>query len=140
MRARFSVALMLAIAGALTISCGGVVDPSKNTTDTFSGTVARGGVDTPKTFSASGTGEFTVKITALSPSNNVVLGINVYQGTASGTTCTGALFNQSQFAALNVLAINGQIFAGSYCLLVGDVGALTAAVPIVTYTLTVSHP
>lgn len=135
MRARFSI--VLAIAGALTISCGGIVDPSKNVTTTFSGTVSPGGVDTAKTFSASGTGEFTVKITALSPSNNVVLGINMYQGTGSGTSCSGGLVNQAQFATLNVLAMDSQILKGDYCLLIYDVGVLTTTV---TYTLSVSHP
>jgi len=137
MRARVSLALALAIAGALTISCGGVVDPSQNVTQTFSGTLAAGGVDTPKTFTASGTGEFTAKITALSPSNNVVLGINLYQGGASGTACTGPLVNQAQFATLNVLAMDSQIFKGDYCLLIGNVSSLNT---VVTYTLTVSHP
>jgi hypothetical protein len=128
---------MLAIAGALTISCGGVTDPSMNVTQTFSGTVAPGGVDTPKLFKASSTGEFTVKITALTPSNNVVLGIDMAQGNSDGTTCSNALVNRAQFAALNVPAMSGQIFAGNYCLFVYDVGALTTTV---TYTLSVSHP
>ena len=125
------------VAGALTIGCGGIVDPSQNVTQTFSGTVSPGGVDTPKAFSASATGEFTVKITALSPSNNVVLGIFLYQGTPSGTACTGGLINQAQFATLNVLAMDSQILKGDYCLLIGDVGALRT---VVTYTLSVSHP
>jgi hypothetical protein len=137
MRARFSVALALAIAGALTISCGGIVDPSQNVTQTFTGTVAPGGVDTAKIFKASATGEFTVKITALSPSNNVVLGIDMSQGNSDGTTCSSQLVNRASFATLNVLAMNGQIFAGNYCLFVYDVGALTTTV---TYTLSVSHP
>jgi hypothetical protein len=135
MRVRFAVAL--AIAGILTISCGGVVDPSMNVTVTFSGSVAPGGTDTPKAFSVSGTGEFTVKITALSPSNNVVLGINVYQGSPSGTNCTGGVFNQAQFATLNVLAMDSQIFKGDYCVLVYDPGVLRGTV---TYTLSISHP
>jgi hypothetical protein len=135
MQVRFAVAL--AIAGILTISCGGVVDPSMNVTQTFSGTVAPGGVDTPKAFSVSGTGEFTVKITALSPSNNVALGIDLYQGSPSGTNCTGGLFNRAQFASLNVLAMDSQIFRADYCMLVYDPGVLRATV---TYTVSVSHP
>ncbi len=139
MRARFSVVLVLAlaIAGALTISCGGVTDPSMNVTQAFSGTIAAGGIDTPKTFTASSTGEFTAKVTALSPSNNVVLAINLYQGGASGSTCGGPLVNQAQFAALNVLAMDSQIFKGDYCLLVGNVSSITSTV---SYTLTISHP
>jgi hypothetical protein len=137
MRARFSLVLALSIAGALTIGCGGVVDPSQNKTETFSGTIAQGAIDTPKTFTASGTGEVTVKITALSPQNNVALGINLFQGGASGTACAGGLVNQAPFATLNVLAIDSQIFKGDYCLLVGNVSSVAT---VVTYTLTVSHP
>jgi hypothetical protein len=134
MRVRFPVAAAIAAAGFLTISCGGIIDPSKNVTETFSGAISPGQVFGPHKFSVPNTGEFTVKITALSPSGNVFLGIEMDQASSDGT-CTAAI--QRVNAALNVLAMNGQIFSGKYCLFVYDVGAVTTAT---TYTLTVSHP
>ena len=136
MRARFSAAAALAVAGVLTISCGGIIDPSKNVTDSFNGTVAVKGVTGFHSFTASKTGEYTVRITALAPSNSIVLGVDVALGNNDGS-CSSQLYQRNQFATLNTPAITGQILSGKYCVVVYDVGALT--VPA-TYTITVSHP
>ena len=58
MRARVSGAVALAVAGMLTVSCGGIIDPSQNTVETFTGTVGVQGSFGPIKFSASKTGEF----------------------------------------------------------------------------------
>ena len=55
MRLRLSAALALALAGAISISCGGIVDPSQNQVESFSGTVPVGG-NVQHKFSASKTG------------------------------------------------------------------------------------
>jgi hypothetical protein len=131
-----AAAVALAAAALFTISCGGIVDPSKNQMETFSGTV------TPQNpsgfsshpFSVNKTGEVSIKITALAPLNNVPLGI-IWAQAASDGSCVSLI--QSGIANLGVPAITGQIFSGNYCVLVYDLGILTADE---TYTLVVSHP
>ncbi len=141
MRARFSAAAALAIAGALSISCGGIVDPSKNTVETFSGTITPGtGVPMLHAFSSSKTGEISVKFTALSPSSSVYMGVAWTQGSSDGS-CTaanlGLILQNYSFAQLNLPAISGQIFSGKYCIAVYESSPLS--VPE-NYTVTVSHP
>src|SRR5258707_21046 len=51
MRFRVPAALLLALAGAISISCGGITDPSQNQNESFSGTVAPAGFSVQK-FSA----------------------------------------------------------------------------------------
>src|SRR5712691_1309191 len=72
MRARFAAAFALALAGALTIACGGIVSPSQNTVETFSGTIPPGDAHP---FSASKTGEIQVKLTALAPVSSTFVGM-----------------------------------------------------------------
>jgi hypothetical protein len=136
MRARFPVAL--AVAGLLTMSCGGVVDPSQNTSQVFSGTIVPGGSPDIHPFTAANTGEFTVKITALAPNTSAFVGLQVAQDASNGScTSFGGLIGQNNFAQLNVLAMSSSIISGRYCVLAFDIGSLTAAE---TYSVTVSHP
>lgn len=123
------------IAGAvfLAAGCGGINDPSKNTTETFSGTLPVGGFN-PHPFTSSKTGEVSAKLTALSPTSNAVIGLLWTQATNDGT-CAGLL--QQAFATLNVPAIAGPVSSQRYCIVVSDVGGIT--VPQ-TYTISVSHP
>jgi hypothetical protein len=133
----FSVAA-IAAAGLLAASCNGIVDPSKNTVETFSGTIAVGGIDVPHPFSSSKSGEISVKVTALTPVSNTFIGITWAQAASDGS-CTGSVapIQQNNLAQLNVPAISGSIISGRYCLFLYDVGAFGAAE---TYTVTVSHP
>ena len=71
---RVPAAAVLAVAGLITLSCGGITDPSKNTVDTVPGTLQVGGAAEHK-FTASKTGEISVKLTALAPSSNALLGL-----------------------------------------------------------------
>lgn len=138
MRARFSGAIALAVAGVLTMSCGGIIDPSTNQVETFSGTVTKGGISAGFAFTVSKTGEFTVKITALAPSSSVPMGVLYAQAVGDGSCSSSPQpFQQNNFVLLNVPALSGQIFSGRYCVYVFDVGALTATE---TFTATVSHP
>src|SRR5947207_2080506 len=97
--ARLSAAAFLS---ALTIACGGVVDPSKNVTDTFSGTIPVQGTAPGHPFSTSKTGEYTVKVTALSPNSNLFFGTVLAQGTSDGN-CLGQLpiLQQNSFGTIN---------------------------------------
>jgi hypothetical protein len=129
---RVPVATMLAAACLTIAGCGGITDPSKNTTENFSGTLAVGG-SAVHTFS-SDKGEISVKMTALAPTTNATVGL-IWTQAASDGSCAGIL--QQTFAQLNVPAISGVIVEGRYCIVIQDVG--TFAVPQ-TYTIAVSHP
>ena len=85
-------------------------------------------------FSASKTGEISVKLTALAPTSNATVGLLWTQGGSDGS-CGGLL--QQAFAQLNVPAISGPIISGRYCIVVQDIGFIS--VPQ-TYTISVSHP
>lgn len=136
MRARFAAAI--AVAGLITIGCGGIVDPSQNQVETFSGTIAAGGGgQSANAFTAAKGGELTVKITALSPITQTYIGVAWIQAASDGS-CNGGVLYSTNFAQLNVPAISGaRIIAGKYCVVVYDIGTFT--VPE-TYTVSVSHP
>ena len=135
MRFRLSAAFVLALAGAISISCGGIVDPSKNTVETFSGTVQVGGAVAHK-FSASKTGELQIKVLTLSPVSSAIIGVLWVQGSSDGN-CSGNLLQNNQFATANLTAISGQIISGNYCVVMYDVGVFTQPE---NYSITVSHP
>ena len=135
MKFRLSAAFVLALAGAVSISCGGIVDPSQNQVEPFSGTVAPGpsGASLIK-FSSPKTGEITVKMLTITPASVSALGIQ-WIGAGDGN-CNGQLW-QATVAVANTTAISGQILSGSYCLVLYDyVGQTVTA----NYSLTVSHP
>ena len=135
MRARLAGAVALAAAGFISFSCKGITSPSNNTVETFPGTLnPQGGGAHP--FTVSKTGEFTVKLTALAPTSNALVGLALTAGNNDGS-CSTSVFQQNNFSSLNAQALGGQIFAGKYCILIYDVGAITVAQ---TYSLTVSHP
>ncbi|HEY1912333.1 MAG TPA: hypothetical protein VGG73_15525 [Vicinamibacterales bacterium] len=134
MRLRF--AAILIVAGLITISCGGITDPSQNTVQTFSGTFSSAS-PSGQAFTAAAGGELTVKLTALAPVSSSYVGVAwVYQN-SDGSCSTNSLFS-NQFSQLNVPAISGaQISKGAYCIVVYDVVGFTTPE---TYTMTVSHP
>jgi hypothetical protein len=140
MRFRFTVAAAFALTTALIAGCGGIVDPSQNTTDTFTGTIPVGGQSVAQGFSASKTGEISVKVTQLTPSSsNTFVGV-LWTGRDSNGACAGQLggvFGQNGFAQIGLPAISTQIQQGGYCILLYDVGTFTTTE---TYTMTVSHP
>jgi hypothetical protein len=133
---RFLLAAMLAVAAFAATSCGGVVDPSNNVTENFSGTLEPApSVNSVKVFpfSTSKSGEFSVKITALAPVPNVVLGV-IY-GQNQGGAC--APF-QNNPAVLNQTAAAGAITPGDWCVAIYDPGGVLTANE--TFTLSVAHP
>jgi hypothetical protein len=135
MRFRFSAACALAVAGALSLSCGGIVDPSKNTVEPFSGTVPVGS-STAHQFSASKTGEIAIKVVTLSPVSSAVIGVAWVQATSDGS-CTPNILQNNGFATAGLTAISGQIISGKYCVVMYDVGVFTQPE---NYSITVSHP
>ena len=131
---RSSAAFLLALAGALTISCGGIVDPSQNQVDTFNDTVQPGSARA-KAFSSSKTGEIQVKVVSLTPASQPVIGIQWVQ--ASGNNCNGGFLQVNQFATAGTTAISGQIISGDYCIIAYDSVGLTQPS---TFSITISHP
>ena len=130
MKVRFAAAL--AVAGLITVSCGGVVDPSKNVTETFSGTLDPQGSKS-FTMSVNNGGEFSVKITALAPTATAFVGT----AWAFGADC-GVLVQSNSFSTLNQPALAGAVLQkGTYCVAIFDNGTLTSSQ---NFTLTVSHP
>jgi hypothetical protein len=135
MRLRPSAALVLALAGILTVSCGGIVDPSQNQTETFAGTVQPGSARA-HWFSTSKSGELAVKILSITPASSPVLGVQWVQG-GNDQTCNGGFLQVNQFAVANTTAISGQIVSGAYCIIMYDSVGLTQPT---NYSITVSHP
>jgi hypothetical protein len=131
MGVRVSAIAAAVLAGLVAIGCGGVTDPSKNQSETFTGALTPGG-RWNQTVNVSNGGEFSVKLTALSPTPTAVLGM-VW---AQGANCELTL--QSVYASLNQQALAGAIFQkGAYCVLVYDPGTLSVAQ---NFTIIVSHP
>ena len=134
MNLRVLAAFVLALAGAVSISGGGIVAPSQNTVDTFSGTVAAGGSGPAHHFSASKTGEIQVKIATLTPASVPAVLVN-WVGNGDGS-CNGGIFQQGIGTASST-AISGQVVSGGYCIVVSYYAGPAVAT---NYTLTVSHP
>ena len=133
--ARFAPVLVLALAGLITVACKGISSPSDNIVQPFSSTLpVQGGA--AHFFNVSKTGEYTVKLTALAPTSNALVGLALVAGN-NDNSCSTSVFQQNNFSSLNVQALGGQIISGNYCVLIYDVGGIT--VPQ-TYTITVSHP
>jgi hypothetical protein len=134
MSSRFRAALVLAVAGALSVSCGGIVDPSKNKMDPFSGTIQVGG-NASFNFSTGSSGEVYAKIATLSPSSSAPIGLAFAQ--SDGTSCSAnVLWNQVTQPGIAV-TIPTQVPSGRYCVVLYDAGYFSVAQ---TYTGSVSHP
>ena len=130
----FVLPLLAAIAG-----CSGTINDIPTTpdpvivTETFSGSLNINGAATHFVFLGA-TGTVTATLTSLGENAPSKIGFSM--GTLAGTTCTTVLFND---AAVVTSILSGSVttLAGSLCVRVYDVGALTETIP---YTLTVSHP
>jgi len=135
------LAAALVVVLAATSCGGGPVDPSKNKTESFSGTVQPGSVDI-KPFTISNLGEISVTVNSFTP-GNVVLG--VAYGSPSGTNCSPIQSNAVSNTNVGRQALTGQILIkGDYCLAVFDPsGILLNIAPwsvAQNYAVTVSHP
>ena len=128
---RFIPALLLATLGA----CGGVVDPSKNQTSTFTDTVPLAGAGPVHTFGVSKTGEISAIVTSLTPTVQSGTLFGVAYGQFISNTCS--LLSLNQFTVVGGTAISGPITPGTYCIQIIDEGFFKVNEQ---YTLTVSHP
>lgn len=136
MRSRLAAAAVIAALSAA--ACNGIVDPSKNQTETFSGTIPVQGTSSCCGFSTNKQGEFTIKVTSLSPSNGTFFGVVMAYAAADGS-CVGSLqpIQQNSFATTAAPALSGLIYPGHYCIFLFDIGSFTVSQ---NYTLTASHP
>ena len=123
--------LGLLFAAAITGSCGGVVDPSKNKIEAFPGTLAPLGTK-GHGFHVDKNGEIDVKITAFSNPDAIVQLFYGMGGCANLTPLNGG------YRQLNQVGIGGLVSPGDHCVVIQDsLGALRQPA---TYTITVSHP
>ena len=139
---RIGFGFVVAVAAALTMSCGGgPTNPSSNQVENFNGVitpVSLGGTGLGQiaNFTVSNTGELTITVPTITPVPTNYMGL--YLGnTNSDGSCSGSIVNQ--FVVTGQAAYtNGNILKGSYCLtLVDELNILTVAT---NYTIKVSHP
>ena len=123
---------VLVIGTLIWAGCGGVSDPSKNTVESFSGSLAPLGSAT-HTFNAGKNGEVEVKLTAIGP-NNASL-IAWFLGQPVSGICSQ--FSSIASAGLNTAPFTYPVNKGSLCLQVLEPGSSTVTQ---TYTIQVSHP
>lgn len=137
MRSMMLRVLLLPVA-ILTVSCSGEIDNLPTTpdpvtvTETFTGTININGAATHNVFT-NATGTVTATLTSLGENPPEKVGFSM--GTLSGSTCSLVLTNDN---AVVTSVITGTVstLAGSLCVRVYDVGALTQSV---SYTFTVTH-
>jgi hypothetical protein len=123
--------LGLLFAAAIAGSCGGVVDPSENTIEPFSGTLQPLGVDGHQ-FRVDKSGEIDVKITAFS-NPDAIVELIYGRGTCANLAPLNAGYRQ-----LNQVGVGGLVSPGDHCVVIRDsLGTLRQPA---TYTITVSHP
>ena len=128
--------LAVGVGAVLMVSaaCGGIIDPSENDITELTGTLQVND-ESEHQFSVDRNGEFSIRLTALTPDANAVVGVAF--GDLIGGGCAYSPFYTNNFATLNRTALTGPINRGTFCVAVFDVGTLTTAQ---TYTLQVSHP
>jgi hypothetical protein len=132
MTAQIARWLPILLVAVLAAGCDGVIDPSENQVVERSGTIQPLGTEI-HTFSVSKSGEFEIRITALSNADALLL--MAYGPDAGG--CTGVTLG-SAYRQLNQSGFGGLIQPGQYCVyLQDDRGTLRGPT---TYTLRISHP
>jgi hypothetical protein len=132
---------VLALAGIVTLSCGGPVDPSKNVTEQISGVVNPSSSDN-HSFSINRLGEFSITVTSITP-GGVSFGVGL--GQPSGSSCAlGPYTTVITAVGVGRSAVTGQIqIQGTYCVLMFDPGPLQNGTPFSvaqSYQATFSHP
>jgi hypothetical protein len=115
-------------------ACGGsstTTNPNApTTTDTFTGTLAAGGVDA-HSFPVAQAGALTVTLTALSPQSSITVGLGL--GQPSGTSCS--LYSTDETARMGSVE-QTTLDVGTYCVAIYDIGNVQGSD---SYTLTVNH-
>jgi len=123
-------------------ACNSVTDPSKNATETFSGSVQPSNVGPVHQFPIASSGELSVSVTSIVPGSTF---LGVEYGQLSGTAC--AILQQAAVSSANLgkTALTAQLTnKGTYCVQAVDPSRLNLGLPALTvgqnYTMTVSHP
>jgi hypothetical protein len=127
-------ALLFVVLVSSSAACGGIIDPSENQVQPFSGTLEDDG-GAVHNFSVGRNGEFSVRLTALSPDPDRFVGLSF--GDVINGQCSPSLFYVNNFAVLNRTALSGRISRGNFCIYIFDSGALERDQ---TYTVEVSYP
>jgi hypothetical protein len=136
-------AALVAFGALVTISCGGPTDPSQNQTETLTNRVVQPQSADVRAFTVGNTGEFSVKLTALTP-GNVFVGV-IWGQSPDGVTC-GPLQSNLTVSSSNVgrTILSGSILIkGQYCVAVFDPASSLGTNPwpvAQTYSMEVSHP
>jgi hypothetical protein len=117
--------LTVCAVASLLAGCSGVIDPSKNQVEQFSGVVTVGGTLT-KNFSWSNNGEVQTTMTSVTPTpTNGPL--NMYVGIPDSSGNCSPLNGYLAQAIVNRTVQWGVLNKGNYCLGVYDPGVLTVA-------------
>src|SRR5687768_698577 len=101
---RYAVSFCL-VCAFLFGACEGIIDPSENKLEMFTGTVVEDGTNRHD-FTVSKNGEFEVKITQMSPNQDAFMGLQY--GPLLNGICQGA-FQTNLFARLNIVGLGGGI-------------------------------
>jgi len=131
--ARQSLRWGAAVAALALGACGGSDTTTPNaptTTETFTGTLGVGGVDS-HTFTVAQSGALTVTLTTLSPQTTITVGLGL--GLPSGTACTlSSTDNTAKMGSVEQTTLD----PGAWCVAIYDIGNVQGSD---TYTLTVNH-
>jgi hypothetical protein len=140
MKRWFLAALVLipAFAGAVACDNGGsssISPTAPQQTESFSGTVAVGGIDA-QGFTVSQTGPITVVLTAAGPPSTIFMALGLGVG-GSGSSCvvTATSGNPALVQAGQQISFSA-VNPGGYCYEVIDVGNASTAI---SYTVTIAH-
>jgi hypothetical protein len=134
---RLAAAVLVALAAA---ACSGITDPSKNVTETFTGSVQPNNFGPVHQFNITNSGELTVAVTSIVP-GSTFLGVEYGQVINGG--CGVLQQNAVSSSNLGKTVITAQLTnKGAYCVQAFDPVSLGLAGLVVgqNYTLTVSHP
>jgi hypothetical protein len=141
MRSVIGLALLVATVGAAGGCSSGSSSPLTTApstaliTETFPGTVPVLGSDV-HSFTASQAGEVDVTLTAVGPPTTIQVGLAIGSlASANSTICLP--ISGGATTATTGSTLTGTLNAGTYCVMVFDVGNDTGPL---TYTVTVKHP
>ncbi|MGE3707517.1 MAG: hypothetical protein AB7I13_19770 [Vicinamibacterales bacterium] len=124
--------LVLGLVLALAATGCNSASPSNNQTVEFTGVLQVAGLNWHD-FTTSRNGEYSVKVTALSPNPAALIGI--YLGNSTPNGCSQ--FSSITEAGLNTASMTGGLNRGNYCLGIIATQSLRAAT---NYTVQLSHP
>jgi hypothetical protein len=134
MKKALAAAILVALSA---LACGGPTDPSKNTVESFTGTVNPTETKIHQ-FNVANTGEISVTLTAFTPGNAF---IGVGYGQFGGGSCALVQSNTATNTNVGRTVLSGQILVkGSYCLAVFDLTNIAPLTVPENYTFEVSHP